>query len=140
MSEKNFIKKYLEDFSNILKPNDEIINKIIESKDLIIEAKKNKAKIMIFGNGGSAAIASHVSVDLTKSAKVRAVNFNEADLITCFSNDYGYERWVEKAISFYADPKDIVILISSSGKSLNMINACNFAKKKKFKNNYINWS
>tara|TARA_Y100001970_G_C14024726_1_gene745404 strand:+ start:248 stop:814 length:567 start_codon:yes stop_codon:yes gene_type:complete len=133
MSEKNFIKKYLEDFSNILKPNDEIINKIIESKDLIIEAKKNKAKIMIFGNGGSAAIASHVSVDLTKSAKVRAVNFNEADLITCFSNDYGYERWVEKAISFYADPKDIVILISSSGKSLNMINACNFAKKKNLK-------
>ena len=86
---------------------------------------------MIFGNGGSAAIASHVSVDLTKNAKIRSVNFNEADLITCFSNDYGYEKWIEKAIDFYADDKDILILISSSGKSPNMINACKAARNKK---------
>ena len=93
---------------------------------------------MIFGNGGSAAIASHVSVDLTKNANIRSVNFNEADLITCFSNDYGYERWVEKAIDFYADDKDVLILISSSGKSLNMINACKAAREKKnIKNYYI---
>ena len=56
---------------------------------------------MIFGNGGSAAIASHFSVDLTKNAGIRCFNFNESDLITCFSNDYGYEKWVEKAVSFY---------------------------------------
>ena len=93
--------------------------------------KKNKKKIMIFGNGGSAAIASHASVDLTKNANIRCVNYNESDLITCFSNDYGYDRWVEKAIDFYADEEDIVILISSSGKSKNMLNACKAAKNKK---------
>ena len=87
---------------------------------------------MIFGNGGSAAIASHASVDLTKNANIRAVNFNEADLITCFSNDYGYEKWIEKAIDFYADDKDVLILISSSGKSVNMINACKAARSKKY--------
>ena len=86
---------------------------------------------MIFGYGGSAAIASHVSVDLTKNANIRSVNFNEADLITCFSNDYGYERWIEKAIDFYAESKDVLILISSSGKSPNMINACKAARNKK---------
>ena len=86
---------------------------------------------MIFGNGGSAAIASHVSVDLTKSAGIRCSNYNEADLITCFSNDYGYERWIEKAIDFYSDDNDILILISSSGKSQNVINACKAAKSKK---------
>ena len=53
---------------------------------------------MIFGNGGSAAIASHVSVDLTKNANIRSVNFNESDLITCFSNDYGYEKWIENGL------------------------------------------
>ena len=58
-------------------------------------------------------------------------NYNEADLLTCFSNDYGYERWIEKAIEFYGDSKDILILISSSGKSSNMINACKAAKTKK---------
>ena len=131
MSDDIFIKKYLDDFSELSKPNEEIIQKIIKTKNLLINAKKNNGKIMIFGNGGSAAIASHVSVDLTKNANIRTVNFNEADLITCFSNDYGYERWVEKAIDFYGDQKDVLILISSSGKSANMINACKAAKNKK---------
>ena len=131
MSDKNFVNKYLNEFSSLLKPNDEIINKIINVKSILLEAKANNKKIMIFGNGGSAAIASHVSVDLTKNAKVRCVNYNEADLITCFSNDYGYEKWIAKAIDFYSDEKDVLILISSSGKSKNMINACNSAREKK---------
>ena len=131
MSDKNFVKAYLEDFSALVQPNDQIVEKIISIKNTLVQAKKNNAKIMIFGNGGSAAIASHVSVDLTKNANIRSVNFNEADLITCFSNDYGYERWVEKTLNFYADSKDVLILISSSGKSPNMINACNEARKKK---------
>ena len=77
----------------------------------LAQHKKNNAKIMIFGNGESAAMASHVSVDLTKAANIRSVNFNEADLITCFANDYGYERWIEKEIDLYADNKDFLILI-----------------------------
>ena len=131
MSDKDFVKAYLEDFSALVKSNDQIVEKIINVKNTLVQAKKNNAKIMIFGNGGSAAIASHVSVDLTKNANIRSVNFNEADLITCFANDYGYERWVEKTIDFYADNKDVLILISSSGKSLNMINACKAARNKK---------
>ena len=107
------------------------LKKIIEAKDILVEVKKNKNKVLVFGNGGSAAIASHVSIDLTKAAKIRSVNFNEADLITCFSNDYGYEKWVEKTIDFYADPNDVLILISSSGNSANMINACQAAKRQK---------
>ena len=74
-------------------------------------------------------MASHVSVDLTKMCNIRAVNFNEADLLTCFSNDYGYENWVQKAISFYADKKDLLICISSSGKSENIINGAKYGKK-----------
>jgi|TARA_Y100000590_G_C15657546_1_gene991252 D-sedoheptulose 7-phosphate isomerase len=131
MSDKDFVNKYLEDFSKLVKPNAEVVEKIIQVKNILMETKKNKGKVMIFGNGGSAAIASHVSVDLTKCANIRSVNFNEADLITCFSNDYGYEKWVAKAIDFYSDKEDVLILISSSGKSLNMINACEAARRKK---------
>ena len=131
MSEKDFVNKYLEDFSSLLIPNKDIVAKIISARDVIVGVKKNNNKIMIFGNGGSAAIASHVSVDLTKNAKVRCTNYNEADLITCFANDYGYERWIEKAVDFYADQNDVLILISSSGKSKNMINACKSARNKK---------
>ena len=74
-------------------------------------------------------MASHVAVDFTKQGGVRSVNFNEADLITCFANDYGYEHWVEKAVEFYGDEGDMVILISSSGNSKNMVNAAQTAKK-----------
>ena len=73
-------------------------------------------------------MASHVAVDFTKAAGIRAINFNEADLITCFANDYGYEHWVEMALEFYADPGDLVILISSSGSSMNIINGAEKAK------------
>ena len=131
MSDKDFIKKYLEDFSSLVKSNDQIVEKIIKTKDVFLKSKENGAKIIICGNGGSAAIASHVSVDLTKNAKIRSVNFNESDLITCFANDYGYEKWVEKAVDFYADSKDVLVLISSSGKSLNMVNAAKAARNKK---------
>jgi len=90
--------------------------------------ERRNSKIIIAGNGGSAAMASHVAVDFTKAAGIRAINFNEADLITCFANDYGYENWVSKAIEAYGDPGDLVILISSSGRSPNIINAASYAK------------
>ena len=99
---------------------------------LILKAKKKNKKIIICGNGGSAATASHVSVDLIKNAGVKTINFNEYDLITCFSNDYGYEKWVSKSIELYGDMNDILILISTSGESKNMLNAIKSAKEKKF--------
>ena len=99
-----------------------------QATELISSTSQNGGKTIIVGNGGSAATASHVSIDLTKNANIRAVNFNEADLITCFSNDYGYERWVEKALAFYGDAEDLVILISSSGSSKNIIRGAQKAK------------
>ena len=100
--------------------------------NVICDVKKRNKKILILGNGGSAAIASHFSVDLTKNAKVRCVNFNESDLITCFSNDFGYENWMSEAVKFYGDAGDVIILVSSSGKSKNLLKAAKMAKKKRF--------
>ena len=130
MADKDFVNSYLNDFSSLLKPNDELTAMLVEVKKILLNIKKNNSKVMIFGNGGSAAIASHVSVDITKNAGIRCLNYNEADLITCFANDYGYEKWLSKCIEFYADEKDHLILISSSGKSPNIINAAIEAKKK----------
>tara|TARA_B100000989_G_scaffold86874_1_gene62568 strand:- start:5019 stop:5564 length:546 start_codon:yes stop_codon:yes gene_type:complete len=124
---KNYFKNYLDKFSNILIDYNE--KDFLKIAALIKDVKRNKKKIILVGNGGSAAMASHVSVDLTKACQIRAINFNEADLITCFANDYGYENWVKKALYSYADKKDLVICISSSGKSKNIINGAKFAKK-----------
>ena len=86
-------------------------------------------KAIVAGNGGSAAIASHIAVDLTKAAQTRAISFNEASLITCLGNDFGYERWVERALEYYAVPGDVAILISSSGSSPNIVHAAEEAKR-----------
>ncbi len=97
---------------------------------LIYDVEKNGGKIIIAGNGGSASIASHVSVDFTKAAGINSVCFSDASLITCFANDYGYENWLENAINFYGKTQDLVILISSSGNSANIINAAKISKAK----------
>ena len=131
---KSFLQNYNKDFLKIINIDEDIQTKLDELYDLILRIKKKNKKIIVVGNGGSAAIASHFSVDMTKNGGVRCINFNESDLLTCFSNDYGYENWVKEALNFYADREDLVILISSSGNSLNMINAAKFTKLKK---NYL---
>ena len=128
MSDHQFIKNYLKDFIELLQPDDEIIEELVRVRHLLQEISIANKKVLIVGNGGSAAIASHFSVDLTKNAKVRCINFNEASLITCFANDYGFEHWAEKAVDFYGDEGDLLIAISSSGQSENMINAVKAAR------------
>ena len=129
---KKFLKQYIKDYSDFILPEAELINTLMQVKDALVTASENGKKVIIVGNGGSAAMASHVSVDLTKNAGIRSINFNESDLITCFANDYGYEHWVEKAVEFYGDKGDVFIGISSSGSSENILNGCLAARKKKF--------
>jgi D-sedoheptulose 7-phosphate isomerase len=116
-----FFKTYFSEISERLQELN--AEKLEEIANAILEVSRNKKKLIVIGNGGSAAMASHVAVDFIKAGGIRAINFNEADLITCLANDYGHENWMSKAIEFYADSNDLVILISSSGKSPNILNA-----------------
>ena len=130
MNDLRFLKDYFQKLNDLIGDNKYFEN-LIKVKKILKETHSIGKKTMIFGNGGSAAIASHFSVDLTKNAKIKANNFNESDLITCFSNDFGYEKWVEKSIEFYADDGDTVILISASGNSPNMVNGAKKAREMK---------
>ena len=125
----NFLNNYFKEFKSLISTDEETFNKLLKVSELMEKSQKRKKKIMIAGNGGSAAISSHFSVDLSKNAKIRSVNFNEADLITCFANDFGYENWLSNAIKFYGDPGDLLFLVSVSGKSKNIVNAAKKAKK-----------
>ncbi len=129
---KKFFNQYFKKQSELLNFDEKTIDELKKTSDILNKVRKKKKKVMIFGNGGSAAIANHFSVDLTKNSKIRCVNYNESSLLTCFSNDYGYENWVKKTIEFHGEKGDLIILISSSGESKNMINACRFALKKKY--------
>ena len=129
MDYKSFFSHYTDSISELLKNVD--TNLINASVNLIANTKKNKNKIYIVGNGGSSSIASHVSVDFTKIAKINCSTFNNANLITCFANDYKYENWVVEAIKAYSLEQDLFILISSSGTSKNIVNAAQYCKQKK---------
>ena len=80
-------------------------------------------KVLLIGNGGSAAIASHVQNDLQKAAGVRALVFNEAPILTALANDEGYARVFEQHIVQWAEPGDLLVAISSSGRSENIVRA-----------------
>ena len=111
----------------------EINAKKLDKAVYLINKMSKKNKIILAGNGASAAISSHLAIDFTKAAGVRAVNFNESSLLTCFSNDFGYENWIKRALQYYLLPGDIIILVSSSGKSKNIVNAARFLRNKKNK-------
>ncbi|MBI4354251.1 MAG: SIS domain-containing protein [Candidatus Omnitrophica bacterium] len=127
-----FLRQYTEQFQRLCQGDGSWIPRLIRLRDLVVTAARHGRKTILIGNGGSAAMASHVAVDLTKNAGVRAINFNEADLITCFANDYGYEQWMAKAVEQYGDAGDVLIAISSSGKSPNILNACEAARRMTF--------
>ena len=127
----NFYHEYFSSITNCICSIEKDPLTLSRSTKWLHETRERGGKVILVGNGGSAAMASHVAVDLTKVAGLRAVNFNEADLITCLANDYGYEHWVEKALEFYADPDDLIVLISSSGKSSNIVNGAIKAKQMK---------
>ena len=127
MDDSRFIRKYLDMYKQALFDSD-VSKEMVEMRDLLLTAKKMSKKMILAGNGASASIASHGAFDFSKQAGIRAVSFNEPGLITAFSNDCGYEMWIRKALDIYADPGDVVVLISSSGSSANIVNAAKRAK------------
>ena len=110
--------------SGMLVPLDEGLSKIVE---LVLYVKSIKGKIMIIGNGGSAAIASHMHNDFSKAIGIQALTFYETPLLTAYSNDLNYEIAFEKNIRLWANSEDILVAISSSGKSKNILRAVKVA-------------
>lgn len=131
------IKKKNFDFSAHLK----IFLKFLNQKELtdiskkiinrISLQKKKKGSVFFFGNGGSHSTAAHASLDLNKNVGIRSMNFNDPSLLTAFANDYGFENSLKKILDFYCTKKDIVILISVSGNSKNLVNVVKYCQKKK---------
>ena len=99
------------------------------AKLIQLQSSLNK-KLIFIGNGASAAISSHQATDFWKNGGIKAVAFNDASLLTCISNDFGYEYVFQKPIEMFAEEGDVLIAISSSGRSKNIINAVEEAKKK----------
>jgi D-sedoheptulose 7-phosphate isomerase len=97
--------------------------------NLLKEAREEKACVFLIGNGGSAAIVSHIFNDFINVGKLRAFTLHESSLVTCISNDYGYENVYSKPLETLAQPNDLLIAVSSSGQSQNIRNAADSMKE-----------
>jgi D-sedoheptulose 7-phosphate isomerase len=97
-----------------------------QMKEAIAVIKESK-RIFFIGNGGSNSICSHMMEDFAKVARYQTYSFSDPAIITCFANDYGYENAMEEWLKIYLQKDDLLISISSSGKSANIINASKYA-------------
>lgn len=96
-----------------------------------IELINSKVKRIFFvGNGGSNAICSHMMEDFAKIGGYPTFSFSDATLITCFANDYGFENAMAEWMRLHFTEGDLLVAISSSGESKNILNAADFAKSK----------
>ena len=133
------ILNYLQAFSGILtdvKINDRQENQLSleaavnQAVEMIVSLAGTSRKVMLIGNGGSAALVSHTQNDLCASVGVRAMVFNEASLLTALTNDYGYATAFKRLVDLWADPADLLIAVSSSGKSENILQAVQAAAER----------
>jgi len=127
-----FLEKYFADYKEVL---DGFLNKsenrtdIQNTINLLKGLKNSKSVVYLIGNGGSSAVVEHIAIDFTKCNKIRSIAFSGTPTLTCLANDYGYEQIFQKCLESYANKGDVLIAVSSSGSSKNILNACEAAKK-----------
>jgi len=97
--------------------------------DLTVQARGQKKTIFLIGNGASASIASHVAADLAKNAHVHTEVFTDLALITAIANDMSFEEVFAEPLRRRLGPGDILVAISSSGRSVNILRAVQATKK-----------
>ena len=112
------------------------IDKIKAIADLIINAYRNGGKVVLFGNGGSAADAQHIAAELVGQFLIKRQSFpaialnTNTSILTAIANDYGYDLIFARQVEALVDNGDVVIGISTSGNSPNVVNAIELAKTK----------
>jgi D-sedoheptulose 7-phosphate isomerase len=118
------LKLYKEQFNTYFE-KDEVL-KQMESSIALLKSKVKR--IFFIGNGGSNSICSHMMEDYAKIARFPTFSFSDAALITCYANDYGYEKAMEEWLKIHFQKDDLLVAISSSGKSPNIVNAASWVK------------
>ncbi len=88
-------------------------------------------KLILIGNGGSAAIASHEAIEFLKNGGIRALALNDGAALTALANDLGYANVFAEQLRIHGQPGDLLIAISSSGQSTNILKAVEAARERK---------
>ena len=97
--------------------------------EMLENLRDRGGNLFLVGNGGSAGVVSHILTDYINVNKLNARTLHESSLLSCMSNDYGYENSFSEPLSILAREKDLLIAVSSSGRSPNIHNAVKSVKK-----------
>jgi phosphoheptose isomerase len=128
-SEVGFLTDYVRRLHDATALSDERVGWFRAAREIWRQTRAAGGRVVLIGNGGSAAIASHLASDLSKAGGVPALCFSDASHITCLANDYGFENWVAQALVLSCRPSDCLVAISSSGRSANILNAVAAARR-----------
>lgn len=101
------------------------------AREVMVRIARGTNKVMFIGNGGSAGIAGHMAIDFAKNGGVRSLTFNDASSLTCLGNDLGYDQVFAKQVEMLGAEGDVLVAISSSGESKNILNAVEAAQKRR---------
>jgi D-sedoheptulose 7-phosphate isomerase len=108
----------------------DIISRIsFEQIETLRQQVTNASQVIIIGNGGSNAIASHIAIDYQKFLRKKVLTITDTGMLSMLVNDYGSDNAYSKFIQMNYSPNTLVILISSSGNSKNIVNALQTAKE-----------
>ncbi len=136
----SFVKEILKEHIDIIhKDSNQLEKKIKSFSQMILKCFKQKKKILIFGNGGSAADSQHFATELTVRLKKNRIALpalsltTDTSAITAISNDFDPNFIFKRQIEALSNPGDLIIPISTSGNSKNIIEAVKFSQKKKLK-------
>ena len=127
--------EFLSHLKTITKVMNTMENDLVQASLLVVETLKNGNKILLCGNGGSAADAQHIAAELTGRYKSNRRGFpaialtTDTSVLTSISNDYGYDRVFDRQVEALASKGDLIIGISTSGNSQNVVNALKLAKE-----------
>ena len=102
---------------------------IQENLEMLEKLRDRGGNLFLIGNGGSAGVVSHILTDFINVNKLNARTLHESTLLSCMSNDYGYENSFSEPLSTLAREKDLLIAVSSSGRSANIRNAVKSIKE-----------
>ena len=133
------IKTIIQSSSKNILDLQEIVPTIIESIECIVECLKNGKKVVIFGNGGSAADSQHFAAELVgrflkeRESLAAIALTTDTSVLTALGNDYGFEFSFSRQCESLVNKNEVVIAISTSGNSKNIINAVKICKEKKAK-------
>ena len=113
-----------------IQSSEEAVGQITE---LFLNTRREGKHLFFIGNGGSTAIASHMTADYMKNGRMKTISLYDSSVVTCLGNDYGYEQVFSRSLEYLGENGDLLVAISSSGNSPNIVNAIQTAKEKGMK-------